>query len=124
MEKYKYLLGQTSSLNMIFVVLSSASSLSHEDLAFKLNITNVVSQGELLSTDPAFKLPESEAEHQAAVDTLPNDRFFTADVSHFGFGHHIYACVAEADEHEFHYRVRNMSWATLTESGFTFASPL
>lgn len=53
MEKYKYLLGQTSSLNMIFVVLSSASSLSHEDLAFKLNITNVVSQGELLSTDPA-----------------------------------------------------------------------
>ena len=124
MEKYKYLLGQTSSLNQVFVVLSSASTFTHAELAFKLGITDIVSQGELLSTDPAFTLPASETAHQGAVDALPDDRFFTADVPHFSFAHHIYLNVAEIDEDEFHYRLRNMSSATLPESGFTFASPL
>lgn len=122
MEKYKYLVANTENNNITFVILDSASTFTYEELAKKLNLLDIISHGELQSTDPAYTLPESEILGQQAINDISPDRFYTGDIMNFGFGHHVYMYIAEGDEYLFQRVVSNLSNATLAESGFIFAS--
>ena len=120
MEKYKYLIANSENDSPVFVILSPLSSFSHDELAKKLNLGEILSKGELNSTDPAFTLPTSEGIAQTLVNDLDPERYYTGSIQNFGFGHKIFIYIPSGDEYLFQRLISNLSSATLAGSDFKF----
>ena len=120
MEKYKYLIATSDKGCKVFVILAPTSTLSHGMLAKKLNLTEIISQGELNSTEPAFTLPESDVLGREVIAGLSQDCFFTGEILQFGVGHSILINIECGDEHTFERVISNLSSAIPEESGFKF----